>query len=144
MRPLMTVLIPGFLTVAATLVPSLAVGQSGSTLAPAGIEGHEIRTTIWDGSLAQYHLWLFAANGAVRGVYHATRDVAHGATLHIEEIDKGAWSIEQGALCLQWRRWFGGLRNCYKIERLENPWIKAAYIGAGRSFKATLAPLPGK
>lgn len=143
MRPSMTVLVLGFLTVVATMVPSLAIGQSGSTVARVGIAGHEIRTTIWDGSLAQYHLWLFAGNGTVRGVYHATRDVAHGETLHIEEIDKGAWSTEQGALCLQWRRWFGGLRNCYKIERLRNPWIKAVHTGAGRSFKATLAPLSG-
>lgn len=128
---------------AATAATIVATPSGGSAQGPAitRFAGQELRTTLWTGDYAQYHLWRFLPDGAVRGVYTGNRSLGR-VNLHIERNDTGTWAEEGGALCIQWRTWFAGARNCYRIEKTQGIWIKANGVSREPSFTGTLTPYP--
>jgi hypothetical protein len=98
----------------------------------------EIRTSDSDFGATRYHLWRLQPGGRLAGTYTALRNI-NVAAFHEDRSDAGRWWVEGNALCLQFKDWYGGKKNCYQISGLQRNWVRMDNTAAqGPSFRATI------
>lgn len=123
--------------VAALLIPAAAsAAMLGGAALSDRVAGGTLRTSLWAGAWPEHHIWRFGPDGTVRGIYHA-RNVLVPGTYYMEEHDVGEWTVEGDRLCIQWRHWLNGERNCFSVETAAGGWVRLT--GARKTLEGTLS-----
>ena len=104
--------------------------------------GWEIRGTL-RGNYApwEHHLWRFHGAPQVSGRLSAqvTYSLGRGGTRLIQDGDRGFWRVADGALCIQWRKWYSARTLCWRLERLGGQRVRFVGTGGAPTFTGTLA-----
>lgn len=135
----------GLTATAAGLFPAIAHGTPPTRVKVAyspedealraRLAGTTIRAEVWDGFLQQNHIHRFRADGTVDGEFTARRLIRRDIDF-IHEYDRGRWRVENGRLCVSWRKFFLGRPQCYTLTPTTVGWVRFANAGGGPSFNA--------
>lgn len=102
------------------------------------IAGATVRAEIWTGHLNEQHIWRFRTNGTLDGSMWAVES-GWRSSRHIEVNDSGTWKVENGRLCVTWRRFFGGGEQCYTVAASRPGWVRLTNQSGGPSFLGQLS-----
>ena len=120
-------------------------GNAGNT---GGAGGGALRSLVSNAELRRiapgtqgrprYEIWRFNSDGTITGTFSQT-DAGTVAYTH-EGNDRGRWAIEGNAVCVTWRKWDEGRKQCYSIAPQGRNNYMARNTADGVSWKATISP----
>ena len=126
---------------AVMLIATGTVQAAGAASAP-GFTSAESRLSIWNGSAAEHHLWRLKPGGRAEGRSFSSNLVSRGHYI-VELSDTGAWTYQNGVLCVTWSRLLEGGRHCFRLS-VTGTRLRAVSVEGGRTSRGTLHPLAAK
>lgn len=125
-----------------TVPGSAAIAGQNSVLPNDGnLAGYEIRVNLPGHYAPTDHLWRFNADGTVSGVSFFARTGARGGTFSETNADNGTWSIQDGAVCVQFGGQLSEANGCYHVQTTGGRHIIMTPVDGRGAYKGTLAPI---
>ena len=107
--------------------------------------GEPTRPTAWvprsDGSHSIIQFFLRRDRSVTIRCTFVARDGASQACPGIAANDVGVWSVESGALCLQWLTWNSSVKRCYRLRREAERFRAEQVSGGASSMDGTLVSI---